>query len=246
MTVSAIIVDDEPNLVEYLERKLASLWPELRIVGIAHSGPQSIEIAHKLKPDIAFLDIRLPGISGLEVAKALPIKTQIVFVTAYDEFAVEAFKHAAVDYLVKPVDHARLAETITRLKNRESQNRSVLIELLRNAGLEQSGYLEWIRAGLRDTTEIVSVRDVIYCKAEYKYTSVITRDRTLVIRSSIQELEQDLDPNQFWRIHRAVIVRVDQILKAKRDLRGRYILTLRDHQDSLRSSRSYAHLFKHM
>ena len=246
MTVSAIIVDDEPNLVEYLERKLASLWPELRIVGIAHSGPQSIEIAHKLKPDIAFLDIRLPGISGLEVAKALPIKTQIVFVTAYDEFAVEAFNHAAVDYLVKPVDNARLAETITRLKNRESQNRGVLIELLRNAGLEQSGYLEWIRAGLRDTTEIVSVRDVIYCKAEYKYTSVITRDRTLVIRSSIQELEQNLDPNQFWRIHRAVIVRVDQILKAKRDLRGRFILTLRVHQDSLRSSRSYAHLFKHM
>ena len=246
MTVSAIIVDDEPNLVEYLERKLASLWPELRIVGIAHSGPKSIEIAHKVKPDIAFLDIRLPGISGLEVAKALPIKTQIVFVTAYDEFAVEAFKHAAVDYLVKPVDNARLAETITRLKRRESQNRSVLIELLRNAGLEQSGYLEWIRAGLRDTTEIVSVRDVIYCKAEYKYTSVITRDRTLVIRSSIQELEQNLDPNQFWRIHRAVIVRVDQIQKAKRDLRGRYILTLRDHRDTLRSSRSYAHLFKHM
>lgn len=246
MTVSAIIVDDEPNLVEYLERKLASLWPELRIVGIAHSGPQSIEIANKVKPDIAFLDIRLPGISGLEVAKALPTKTQIVFVTAYDEFAVEAFKHAAVDYLVKPVDNARLAETITRLKRRESQNRSVLIELLRNAGLEQSGYLEWIRAGLRDTTEIVSVRDVIYCKAEYKYTSVITRDRTLVIRSSIQELEQNLDPNQFWRIHRAVIVRVDQIQKAKRDLRGRYILTLRDHQDALRSSRSYAHLFKHM
>ena len=246
MTVSAIIVDDEPNLVEYLQRKLASLWPELRIVGIAHSGPKSIEIANKVKPDIAFLDIRLPGISGLEVAKALPTKTQIVFVTAYDEFAVEAFKHAAVDYLVKPVDNARLAETITRLKNRESQNRSVLIELLRNAGLEQSGYLEWIRAGLRDTTEIVSVRDVIYCKAEYKYTSVITRDRTLVIRSSIQELEQSLDPNQFWRIHRAVIVRVDQILKAKRDLRGRYILTLRDHQDALRSSRSYAHLFKHM
>ena len=246
MTVSAIIVDDEPNLVEYLERKLASLWPELRIVGIAHSGPQSIEIAHKVKPDIAFLDIRLPGISGLEVAKALPIKTQIVFVTAYDEFAVEAFKHAAVDYLVKPVDNARLAETITRLKRRESQNRSVLIELLRNAGLEQSGYLEWIRAGLRDTTEIVSVRDVIYCKAEYKYTSVITRDRTLVIRSSIQELEQNLDPNQFWRIHRAVIVRVDQIQKAKRDLRGRYLLTLRDHRDTLRTSRSYAHLFKHM
>ena len=246
MTVSAIIVDDEPNLVEYLERKLASLWPELRIVGIAHSGPQSIEIANKVKPDIAFLDIRLPGISGLEVAKALPIKTQIVFVTAYDEFAVEAFNHAAVDYLVKPVDNARLAETITRLKNRESQNRGVLIELLRNAGLEQSGYLEWIRAGLRDTTEIVSVRDVIYCKAEYKYTSVITRDRTLVIRSSIQELEQNLDPNQFWRIHRAVIVRVDQIQKAKRDLRGRYILTLRDHRDTLRSSRSYAHLFKHM
>ena len=246
MTVSAIIVDDEPNLVEYLQRKLASLWPELRIVGIAHSGPQSIEIAHKVKPDIAFLDIRLPGISGLEVAKALPIKTQIVFVTAYDEFAVEAFKHAAVDYLVKPVDNARLAETITRLKNRESQNRGVLIELLRNAGLEQSGFLEWIRAGLRDTTEIVSVRDVIYCKAEYKYTSVITQDRTLVIRSSIQELEQNLDPNQFWRIHRAIIVRVDQILKAKRDLRGRYILTLRDHRDTLRTSRSYAHLFKHM
>lgn len=246
MATSAIIVDDEPNLVEYLERKLTILWPELRIAGIAHSGSQSIKIAHQVKPDIAFLDIRLPDVSGLEVAKALPDKTIIVFVTAYDEFAVDAFRQAAVDYLVKPVDDARLAETITRLKNRESQNRSALIELLRSAGLEQSGYLEWIRAGLNDTTEIISVQDVIYCKAEHKYTSVITRDRTLVIRSSIQELEESLDPNQFWRIHRAVIVRVDQILKAKRDLRGRYILSLRDHRDTLRSSRSYAHLFKHM
>lgn len=246
MTTSAIIVDDEPNLVEYLKRRLAIQWPELRIVGIAHNGPDSVEIAHQVKPDIAFLDIRLPDMSGLEVAKALPSKTKIVFVTAYDEFAVDAFRQAAMDYLVKPVDDARLAETITRLKNRERQDRSALIELLQHARMEQSGYLEWIRAGINDTTEIISVQEVIYCKAEYKYTSVITRDRALVIRSSIQELEQNLDPNQFWRIHRAVIVRVDQILKAKRDLRGRYILTLRDHQDTLRSSRSYAHLFKHM
>ena len=246
MEISAIIVDDEPNLVEYLQRKLAVQWPELRIAGIAHNGPDSVEVAHRVKPDIAFLDIRLPDMSGLEVAKALPTKTKIVFVTAYDEFAVEAFRQAALDYLMKPVDDERLAETITRLKKRESQDRSALIESMRHARLERSGYLEWIRAGSNDTTEIISVQDVIYCKAEHKYTSVITRDRTLVIRSSIQELEENLDPSQFWRIHRAIIVRVDQILKGKRDLRGRYILTLRNHQDTLCSSRSYAHLFKHM
>ena len=246
MEISAIIVDDEPNLVEYLQRKLAIQWPELRIAGIAHNGPDAVEVAHRVKPDIAFLDIRLPDMSGLEVAKALPTKTNIVFVTAYDEFAVEAFRQAALDYLMKPVDDERLAETITRLKRRESQDRSALIELMRHARLEQSGYLEWIRAGSNDTTEIISVQDVIYCKAEHKYTSVITQDRTLVIRSSIQELEKNLDPSQFWRIHRAIIVRVDQILKGKRDLRGRYILTLRNHQDTLCSSRSYAHLFKHM
>lgn len=246
MAISAIIVDDEPNLVEYLERKLSTHWPELRIAGTAHSGPKAVKLAEEVSPDIAFLDIRLPGMSGLEVASALPAKTKIVFVTAYDEFAVDAFRQAAVDYLVKPVDDERLADTVSRLKHLGEQNRNELIELLRNAGMEKSGYLQWIRAGVNDTTQIVSVDEIICCKAEHKYTSIITRDHTLIIRSTIRELEQKLDPNQFWRIHRALIIRVDQILKAERDLQGRYVITLRNLQEKLRCSRSYAHLFRHM
>ena len=246
MNTSAIIVDDEPNLVDYLAGKLAKLWPELTIVGTAHNGQDAIVLANEVQPDIAFLDIQLPNVSGLQVAEALPAKTKVVFITAYDEFAVEAFQRAALDYLLKPVSDARLRQTIVRLKERSDQNREELVELLRSISEEKPSYLQWIRAGLGDTTELISVQDIIYCKAEHKYTSVITRHRNFVIRRSIKDLEQQLDPNRFWRIHRGLIVPVDQIQKAQRDLRGCYTITLRDCSDILRSSRNYGKLFKLM
>ena len=246
MNTNAIIVDDEPNLVDYLTGKLAKLWPELTIIGTAHNGQSAIALANEVQPDIAFLDIKLPNVSGLQVAEALPAKTKVVFITAYDEFAVDAFQRAALDYLLKPVSDARLRQTIVRLKERSDQNREELVKLLRSISEEKHSYLQWIRAGLGDTTELISVQDIIYCKAEHKYTSVITRHRNFVIRRSIKDLEQQLDPNRFWRIHRGLIVRVDQIQKAQRDLRGCYTITLRDCPDILRSSRNYGKLFKLM
>ena len=246
MSRTAIIVDDEANLIDYLAGKLAVLWPELEILGTALNGRAAITLAEETQPDIAFLDIHMPGLNGLQVAEALPADTKIVFVTAFDEFAVDAFQRAAVDYLLKPVTDTRLAQTISRLQEPVANDRDVLLDLLKDLDRQPTSYLQWIRAGFDDTTELVPVQEVIYFKADRKYTDVITREREYLVRLSIKELELQLDPQQFWRVHRGLIVRVDQIAAARRDLRGRYVITLRDHSDVLRSSPSYGHLFKQM
>lgn len=242
---TALILEDEPLLAEQLRDKLARLWPELKIVGMPGEGREALRVARQTQPDIAFLDIRLPGLSGLEVAAALPEHTRVVFVTAFDEFAVEAFRAAAVDYLLKPVSDERLAATIERLRREGSQNREELLALLQQVGAAPS-WLQWIRAGLGETTVLVPVEEAVYFRADAKYTSVVTRDKEHLVRRAISQLESQLDPDKFWRIHRGVIVRVDQIASASRDLRGRYVLTLRDRPEKLRSSQAYGHLFKHM
>lgn len=242
---TALILEDEPLLAEQLRDKLARLWPELEIVGMPGEGREALRMARQTQPDIAFLDIRLPGLSGLEVAAALPEHTRVVFVTAHDEFAVEAFRAAAVDYLLKPVSDERLVATIERLRREGSQNREELLALLQQVGAAPS-WLQWIRAGLAETTVLVPVEEVVYFRADAKYTSVVTRDKEHLVRRAISQLESQLDPNKFWRIHRGVIVRVDQIASAGRDLRGRYVLTLRDRPEKLRSSQAYGHLFRHM
>ncbi len=241
----ALILEDEPLLATQLRGKLALLWPELEIVGMPVEGREALRLARDAQPDVAFLDIRLPGMSGLEVAAALPGHTKVVFVTAHDEFAVEAFRAAAVDYLLKPVSNKRLAATIKRLRRDETQNRAELLALLQRIGAGAAPtHLHWIRAGIGEATALVSVDEVIYFRADAKYTSVMTREREYLVRRAISQLEPQLDPDQFWRIHRSLIVRVDQIASARRDLRGRYVLTLRDRPEKLRSSRAYGHLFK--
>jgi len=246
MTTSAIVVDDEPHLVDYLVGKLKVLWPELDIVGTAMNGRSALSLAHEVKPDVAFLDIHMPGLSGLHVAEALSADIKVVFVTAFDDYAVDAFQRAAIDYLLKPVSDARLMQTIERLRSAPGLDRSGLANLIGDMSHQPKAYLQWIRAGLNDTTQLVPVQDVVYFKADLKYTEVYTSDGQYIVRRSIKELESNLDPNQFWRIHRGVIVRVEQIAMAKRDFRSRYTITLRDHPDVLRASQSYGHLFKNM
>ena len=246
MHTTAIIVDDESTLIEHLTRKLNNLWPELEIAGSALNGRQAIALASDTQPDIAFLDIHMPGLSGLQVAQALPEHTKIVFITAFDHFAVEAFERAAVDYLLKPVSDARLQQTIERLKQSSASTHDDLISLLKEISPAQKDYLQWLRTGLDDTTQLISAEDVVFLQADQKYTTVVTADKEHLIRRSIKDLEQQLDPAKFWRIHRGAIVRVDQIVSAKRDLRGRYSLTLRDRSEVLRSSQSYGHLFRQM
>ena len=241
---TALIVDDEPKLVNYLVVKLAKLWPELDVVGTAENGLEAVTLAQKLKPDIVFLDIKMPGLNGLAVAEMLPKHSKIVFVTAFDQYAADAFEQSAVDYLLKPVGEERLTKTIQRLKQKEPVAKADLVALVKTLTSPKVSFLQWLRVGLDDITELVPIQDVVYFKADLKYIDVVTQNKTYLLRQSLSDLESQLDPDVFWRINRGCIVRVDQIAKAKRDFRGRYDITLYDQDQTLRASQPFGYLFK--
>ena len=241
---TALIVDDEPKLVNYLVVKLAKLWPELDVVGTAENGLEAVTLAQKLKPDIVFLDIKMPGLNGLAVAEMLPKHSKIVFVTAFDQYAADAFEQYAVDYLLKPVGEERLTKTIQRLKQKEPVAKADLVALVKTLTSPKVSFLQWLRVGLDDITELVPIQDVVYFKADLKYIDVVTQNKTYLLRQSLSDLESQLDPDVFWRINRGCIVRVDQIAKAKRDFRGRYDITLHDQDQTLRASQPFGYLFK--
>ncbi len=245
---TAMLVDDEANLLDYLARLLEEVWPELTIVGTAQNGRGALALAEDTDPDIAFLDIQMPGLSGLEVAQLLDDAIRIVFVTAYDEFAVAAFEAAAVDYLLKPVTAERLRLTAERLKAtaQEAQNPEQLRQALETLAGRDQGYLTWLRSARGESTRLVPVDSVVYFQADSKYTAVYTADEEHLIRMSIKELEERLDPAEFWRVHRGIIVRVAEIADARRDLRGRYTLKLKSRPETLRSSPRYSANFKGM
>lgn len=246
MSATAVIVDDEPLALSHLQRKLQSLWPDLQVLGEANNGTEAIAIIRAAQPDIVFLDIRMPGLSGLDVAAALPGTCQIVFVSAYDQYAINAFEHSAVDYLLKPVSDKRLLQCIARLRRRQTPDLASVHDLLKQFGENRPQHLVWLRTGLDDVTELLSVDEVVFFQAQQKYTSVFTPDREHLLRMPMKQLAARLDPDAFWRIHRSVIVRVDQILNAKRDFRGRYTVTLRQRPERLRSSAAYGYQFKRM
>jgi len=241
---TALIVDDEPKLINYLVVKLAKLWPELDVVGTAENGLEAVTLAQKLKPDIVFLDIKMPGLNGLAVAETLPKDSKIVFVTAFDQYAADAFEQSAVDYLLKPVGEERLTKTIQRLKQKEPVAKADLVALVKTLTSPKVSFLQWLRVGLDDITELVPIQDVVYFKADLKYIDVVTQNKTYLLRQSLSDLESQLDPDVFWRINRGCIVRVDQIAKAKRDFRGRYDITLYDQDQTLRASQPFGYLFK--
>lgn len=241
---TALIVDDEPKLVNYLVVKLAKLWPELDVVGTAENGLEAVTLAQKLKPDIVFLDIKMPGLNGLAVAEMLPKHSKIVFVTAFDQYAADAFEQSAVDYLLKPVGEERLTKTIQRLKQKEPVAKADLVALVKTLTSPKVSFLQWLRVGLDDITELVPIQDVVYFKVDLKYIDVVTQNKTYLLRQSLSDLESQLDPDVFWRINRGCIVRVDQIAKAKRDFRGRYDITLHDQDQTLRASQPFGYLFK--
>ena len=241
---TALIVDDEPKLINYLVVKLAKLWPELDVVGTAENGLEAVTLAQKLKPDIVFLDIKMPGLNGLAVAEMLPKHSKIVFVTAFDQYAADAFEQSAVDYLLKPVGEERLTKTIQRLKQKEPVAKADLVALVKTLTSPKVSFLQWLRVGLDDITELVPIQDVVYFKVDLKYIDVVTQNKTYLLRQSLSDLESQLDPDVFWRINRGCIVRVDQIAKAKRDFRGRYNITLHDQDQTLRASQPFGYLFK--
>ena len=251
----AVIADDEKQLRIYLRSKLAKLWPELVVTGEAENGHQAVDIIQANHPGVAFLDIKMPGLSGLEVAKRITVDCIVVFITAYDEFAIDAFENEAIDYLLKPVTDERLAKTIERLKKRlagspaESSRRLTdtidhLLATLENR--KEKGYLNWIKARLGEEVRLVAADDVYFFKAEDKYTVVKTRDSEYLIKISIRQLAEELDPDQFWRIHRSTIVNLNHIAGVHRSFGGKLLIKLKDLERTLPVSKSYTHLFKQM
>lgn len=246
---TALIADDEAPLRQYLRDKLAVLWPELRICAEAANGEEALALLAEHRPQLAFLDIRMPGPSGLEVAARTPVSCRFVFITAYAEYAVAAFEQEAVDYLLKPVTDERLQETVSRLKRRLTEPPpalSAVLESLRRAVDPAPAYLQLIRVGEGDEIRLIAPEDVLFFQAQDKYTRVVTREQEWVIRVPIKSLEECLDPQAFWRVHRNTLVRVKAIERVTRDFRGQYLLSLRGGKEPLPVSRNYAHLFKQM
>jgi DNA-binding LytR/AlgR family response regulator len=247
--VRAIIADDEEALRSLLRRKLSSLWPELVVIGEAGDGEAALKLIRDGGPDIAFLDIQMPGLSGIEVARMSAGACKFVFVTAYDQYAIEAFDNEAIDYLLKPVSDERLAKTIARLKQRLADappDISATLERVSSKLQNSSGHLQWIKAQHKDGVRLIPVSEVCFFKAMDKYTTVRTREGEFLIRTSLKELEESLDPGQFWRVHRAAIVNLKAIHAVTRSLAGGYTIAFKDVKDHVSVSRAYSHLFKQM
>ncbi len=249
--ITAIIADDEPRLADYLASRLSILWPELEIAGIAHNGPQAQALLASEAPDIAFLDIRMPGLTGIEVARGAQAGVRIVFVTAFDQYAVDAFERAAVDYLLKPVSDERLAQTVARLRAQTAAPpaagvRDVLAAIERMAPGAGGERLAWIRASKGSQVALIDVEDVAYFQSNDKYTSVFTAEGEALIRMPLRELADQLDARQFWQVHRGTIVNVRHIATTSRDLTGRVTLSMKSRPEPVHVSRAYGHLFKQM
>ena len=263
----ALIAEDEPLLAAGLQAELATLWPQLEIAACVGDGVRAVEQALALRPEVCFLDIRMPGLTGLEVAQALaedwpaghPFPL-IVFVTAYDQYALQAFEAQAVDYLVKPVDRTRLAACVQRLQARLAQRPAPAealqqsVEQLR-ALLERTATpmpaaaparLEVIQAQVGAVVHLVPVEEVVYFEAADKYLRVVTAEREHLIRLPLKELLPQLDPQRFWQVHRGTVVQARCIASARRDESGKVFLSLRGRPETLTASRLYAHLFKGM
>jgi DNA-binding LytR/AlgR family response regulator len=246
--LKAIIADDEQHLACDLQRRLSLLWPELQIAAVVHDGIAAASALHEIKPDIAFLDIRMPGLSGLEAAHSASPNCRVVFVTAYDDHAVQAFEQAAADYLLKPVSDERLAKCVARLKEKTAATPDDLLARLQQllATPSKPEPLRWLRAQTGQTVRIVSIDEVCYFQSADKYTTLLTRDAELLLRTPLKNLITQLDPVGFWQVHRGTVVNAQQIICAHCDLIGRIRLTLRDRPEKIPVSKSYAHLFRQM
>ena len=265
MKPRALIAEDEPLLAQGLKDALALAWPELQVIALAPNGIEALRLAAAERPDVAFLDIRMPGLSGLEVAAELADRLnegepvpRIVFVTAYDEYALKAFELAAVDYLLKPVSAERLAKAVARLKTQLAAPREDLAQLVSklqlvmaaadSGGPAASGVaaLKIIRASVGNTVRMIPVEEVCYFRASDKYTSVVTRDAEALIRTPLKELLAQLPQDKFRQIHRGVVVNISEVAAAVRDDAGRLSLRLRQRKEILPVSRVYAEQFRQM
>ena len=240
---------------EQLRTRLAQAWPELEIVGEAKNGEEAVQLVADLRPDLAFLDIQMPGLTGIEAARVIGPACHVVFVTAFSEFAVEAFEEGAVDYVLKPAELDRLNRTVARLKERVGGQPPDLEELLEGlaARIGLSGgaargpaHLQWIQASMGQQLRLIPVAEVLFFTSDEKYTRDQTEAFEALIRKPIKELGEQLDPDQFWQIHRATIVNIRAVSGVVRDMRGRQLVQFRNFPEKLEISRNFTHLFKQM
>jgi DNA-binding LytR/AlgR family response regulator len=250
---SAVVADDERLMREQIIDRLKEAWPELLIVGEAGNGREAIAMVQSLQPDILFLDISMPGMDGIETAQALAGRVHVVFVTAHDQYAISAFEHGAVDYLLKPAEPERVALTCQRLRERLKQAPDPMNEVLAQLsqrlgtdGLKRREYMRWVQASVGANIRMIPTTEILFFRAEDKYTLVKTRNIEALIRKPIKELIEELDPDEFWQIHRSTVVRVDAVEQVSRDFRGHQIVHVRGSDEKLEVSRTFNHLFKQM
>lgn len=253
----ALIADDEPHLAQYLQDQLHLLWPELEIVRVARNGLEAAASIAELQPELAFLDIQMPGLSGLEVAQGIEGATRVVFVTAYDEYAVQAFEQAALDYLLKPLKTERLARTLERVKaalgsSTEGQGDvadarlSRALHRLLGKPVTDAPRLRHVRAAQGDLTHLIAVEDVLFFQADDKYTVVQTATAQHLIRTPIVDLVEQLDPTVFWQVHRSTVINLKHLAGTRRDDTSRLFVRVKGCSKELPVSRAYVHLFKAM
>lgn len=252
----AVVADDEPLLRDALVAALGRAWPQLQVVAECADGDAALEAIGRERPEVAFLDIRMPGRDGLDVARAAaagPHAPLVVFVTAYDEHALDAFDREAVDYLLKPLDETRLARAVARLRARlespaaaaealDGERLARLAELIGRAAAPPP--LRWLRASLRDEVRLVPIEDVVAFEAADKYLRVLTRDGEALVRMPMKTLLERLPPDEFWQVHRGTVVRVREIARTTRTLTGRLVIHLRSRPERFEVSRAFVHLFR--
>lgn len=245
---TALVAEDEATLRQQLVEQLSQLWPDLAIVGEAADGVQALRLLDELRPDVLFLDINMPGATGLEVARQASGRSRVVFVTAYDQHAVAAFEQGAIDYVLKPISAARLFTTVQRLRERLSAPPARIDNVLNQLAPAPAarGSLRWINASVGQNLRLITVDEIVYFQADNKYTRVVTADGEALIRKSLKELVDELDPQQFWQIHRSTLVNVASIAGVTRDFRGRMLVKLKKRDDTLLVSDTYTHLFRQM
>ena len=257
-TPTALIADDEPLLREQLGAHLARLWPELQIVAQARNGREAVELFDELRPQVVFLDVHMPGMNGIEAARCIGRRAEAVFVTAFDRYAVEAFAQGAIDYLVKPIEEERLRDTVQRLQARlratagdESQRPEFgalldrMADELRQRAAART-HLQWIKASVGNTVRLIPIEQVLYLRADAKYTAVAWEGGEALIRTSIRELADALDPERFVQVHRAAIVNLTHVDRFTHGPGESGEVHLRGRDERLAVSRSYVHLFRQM
>lgn len=252
---TALIAEDEALLAAGLRADLARLWPELQVVGQARNGREAIELFDQFEPRVAFLDVHMPGLTGIDAARAIGRRAEVVFVTAYEQYAVQAFEQGAIDYLVKPFDEARLADTVQRLQQRlaVSEVRAPVDDALLDRLADElrrrepaRRWLQWIKASIGPTVRLIPVSQVVYLRSDEKYTLVAWAGGEALIRKTIRELADELDPQAFVQVHRSTIVNLHHVAQVVRGANETADIHLRGRQEVLPVSRSFLHVFRQM